>query len=292
VTLSYTLVHGTAGMFSVAHATFFGFGAYASALISINLPASMMLVAMLLAMLITALAALLVGLVALKGRGQAMMLITFSVQIVSTVVLVNTRAVGGEDGIPGVPEIGIGNLTLPAGLATSAFIWAVVGLLLVALRYLENTNWGRTIRAIREDEYAVEAAGVDVFHIKLATFVLAAAGAGLAGSMFAHTSSFVSPNSFSFDVTISIITMSVLGGQFSFVGAIVGAVVVTALPLLLAAIGIPVTQAAALIQLGLGLIIILTLYIRPTGLFAASVFQFPKSSAAPKTRTATEAEVA
>lgn len=277
--MSYTLVHGTAGMFTVAHAVFFGIGAYASSLISLALPAGWMAMAVALAIAVTALIAVVVGLVALKGRGQGMMLITFSVQIVFTVVLVNTRAVGGEDGVSGVPPLGVGSLALPPGLPTVLFVWGVAVVMLALLHLMENSHFGRAIRAIREDEYAVEATGVNVFTLKLVTFVLSAAGAGLAGALFAHTSSFVSPSSFSFDTAIMLITMSVLGGQYSYIGAIAGAVAVTALPLLMAALGVPGTKVAALIQLALGVIIILTLYVRPVGLFAGRTFRFPRSQA-------------
>lgn len=277
--MSYTLVHGTSGMFTVAHAVFFGIGAYTAAVVGTRLPPEWMLVAILAATVVSAIAGVLVGMLALKNRGQAMMLITFSMQIVFSVVLVNSAWLGAEDGMP-VPPLRVGGLELAQGIPTAVLLCFLVLCSYLFFVAIENSNLGRTIRAIREDEHAVEAAGVNVLIVKQFTFTLTACTAGFAGALFAHTSNFVSPHSFSFDAAIMIITISVLGGQFSFAGAILGSVIVTTLPLLIGALGIPSTTAAAINQLAFGVIIVVVLYVRPTGIFRQRKYAFERTAGA------------
>jgi branched-chain amino acid transport system permease protein len=272
--MSYTLVHGVGGMFTVAHAVFFGVGAYAAALISQLLPPGLMVLDIVAATLVTLLAGAAIGLAALKQRGQYMMLITFSIQIIFSVFLVNTHALGGEDGISTIPPFRLGPLVLSGSLASMILLWVLTGLSFAFFRYLTRSDFGRTVRAIREDELAVEAVGVNVFRMKWLVFSLTAGVAGFAGALFAHLTQYISPNSFNFDAAILIVTISVLGGQFSYIGAVVGALIVMWLPILVGYLGIPGSQVAAIIQLIFGCTIIVMLYLRPAGIVGESAIRY------------------
>lgn len=279
--MSYTLVHGVGGMFTVAHAVFFGVGAYAAALISQLLPPGLMVLDIVAAALVTGLVGAAIGLAALKQRGQYMMLITFSIQIIFSVFLINTHALGGEDGISTIPPFRFGPWVLGGSLASMILLWVLAGLTFAFFSYLTRSDFGRTVRAIREDELAVEAVGVNVFRMKWLVFSLTAGVAGFAGALFAHVTQYISPNSFNFDAAILIVTISVLGGQFSYIGAVVGSLIVMWLPILVGYLGIPGSQVAAIIQLIFGCTIIVMLYLRPAGIIGEAAVRYADPKPAP-----------
>jgi len=264
--MSFTLVHGTAGMFTVAHAVFFGIGAYAAASIGHGLPPGFVLFDIIAAVIITVAVAVPVAVVALRERGQYMMLVTFSTQIVFSVALLNIAYFGGEDGLGGIQPLRIGNLIANGPIASLVVVYVLLILVYFLLRYIEHSALGRLLRAIREDELAAEAFGADVWGAKLIAFVASAGLAGFAGALFAHYSGYISPASFSFQIAILIVTISVLGGQYSMIGAALGAVVVIWMPYLIEMVGFQSVHVAALTQLLYGVLIIVILFLRPEGL--------------------------
>jgi branched-chain amino acid transport system permease protein len=285
--MSFTLVHGTAGMFTIAHAAFFGLGAYASAMLDKLLPPELMVLGMAFGTLVAGTCAVAVAAIALRERGQYLMLVTFSVQIIFSVALLNLSFTGGDNGIGEVALLQLGPWRVKGQIAAVLVVWALAGGMFVLLRYIERSNLGRALRAIREDEYAVEALGADVFSAKLFAFVVSAALAGFAGAVFAHYSSYINPASFSFEAAILIVTMSVLGGQYSLSGALAGAVIVIWLPQLIGFIGIASDKVAAVTQLIYAAIIIAVLFLRPSGIVGESIRRFPKRpAAAPKPTSA------
>ncbi|MEO8559079.1 MAG: branched-chain amino acid ABC transporter permease [Rhodospirillales bacterium] len=284
--MSFTLVHGTAGMFTIAHAAFFGLGAYASAMLDKLLPPELMVLGMAFGTLFAATCAAAVAAIALRERGQYLMLVTFSVQIIFSVALLNLSFTGGDNGIGEVTPLQLGPWRVKGQIAAAVVVWALAGGMFVLLRYIERSNLGRALRAIREDEHAVEALGADVFSAKLFAFVASAALAGFAGAVFAHYSSYINPASFSFEAAILIVTMSVLGGQYSLSGALVGGVIVVWLPQLIGFIGIPSEKVAAVTQLIYAVIIIAVLFLRPSGIVGESIRRFAMPPAPPKLRSA------
>ncbi|MDF3072456.1 MAG: metal-dependent hydrolase [Alphaproteobacteria bacterium] len=264
--MSFTLVHGTAGMFTVAHAAFFGIGAYGTALLTPLLGPGFVPVGIVAGSLLAAAFAAIIGLAALRERGQYLMLVTFSVQIIFSVAALNLPFTGGDNGIGGIAPLGIGGLTAKHPIAAMVVVLALVVAIYFLLRYIERSSLGRLLRAIREDEYAAEALGADVFAAKMFAFVASAGLAGFAGAVFAHHASYINPVSFSFEVAILIVTISVLGGQYSLLGAIVGALVVVWLPYVIDFLGIESVKVSAITQLIYGLVLIFVLFIRPSGM--------------------------
>lgn len=264
--MSFTLVHGTAGMFTVAHAAFFGIGAYGTALLMPALGPGWVPVGIIAGSLLAAAFAGIIGIAALRERGQYLMLVTFSVQIIFSVAALNLPFTGGDNGIGGIPPLGIGGLTAKSPVAAMIVVLALAVAVYGLLRYIERSSLGRLLRAIREDEYAAEALGADVFAAKMFAFVVSAGLAGFAGAVFAHHASYINPVSFSFEVAILIVTISVLGGQYSLLGAMAGALIVVWLPYLIDFLGIENVKVSAITQLIYGLVLIVVLFIRPSGM--------------------------
>jgi branched-chain amino acid transport system permease protein len=235
--VSLNLVNGFTGQFSIGHAGFMAVGAYASAMFSLHagmpvvakllaahVPAgvaqgAMLLVALVLGGLVAALFGWLVGLPSLRLRGDYLAIVTLGFGEIIRVLILNIDAVGGARGLPGIPH-------------WADFFWVFLGVavVLALARNLARSTHGRAMFAIRDDEIAAEALGVDTTRYKVIAFVLGAFFAGVAGGLFAHYLSYLNPGSFTFLKSIEIIAMVVLGGMGSLTGSVLAAIVLTLLP--------------------------------------------------------------
>jgi branched-chain amino acid transport system permease protein len=232
LTLSLNLIIGYAGQVSLGHAAFYGLGAYASALVSLNwhfpFPA-----AALTAMLVAGLCGLALGLPTLRLKEDYLAIVTLGFGVIVDLVFLNLDITGGPDGLPGIPR--------PNFLGVSFqnpwhyLILVIVCLILVlAVTYrLVDSYHGRALRAIRDHEVTAQVMGINTPAYKIVIFTLAAALAGLAGSLYAHYITFIDPESFGLHTSILILAMVVLGGMGSIPGSALGAVILTILPELL-----------------------------------------------------------
>jgi branched-chain amino acid transport system permease protein len=223
---------GYAGLLSLGHALFFGFGAYASALVLKNVAPSFWA-----ATGITLLAATLLGLVAgfisIRARGVYFALITFGLAQVVFKAVYNTREIGGSDGIIGIPQIKIefGLFSVQADSPAGFFLLtlAIIMLCYAALAYLARAPYGRLLSAIRTNESRVPFLGFSPWRVKLVAFVIAADVAALAGSLYPMLRGFVSPELFAFQASGNAVIMVILGGTGTLAGALYGATILTAL---------------------------------------------------------------
>ncbi len=221
---------GFAGQMSLAQAAFFGIGAYTSAWFTTHLGWPVW-PAMALAVLLSALVGLGVGYPCLRLSGHYLALATIGFGIITQLVLINWKDVtNGSDGISGIPAPSLGPWTLDTYGAYYYVVLAAVLLAAYVAWRIKTTRVGRALEAIRENELAARATGIDATRYKIAAFVLSGAYAGLAGSLLAHSIKFVSPDSYSFDQSVVFLVMLVLGGSSSIGGAILGAVLLTFLP--------------------------------------------------------------
>jgi branched-chain amino acid transport system permease protein len=151
--------------------------------------------------------------------------------IIVQLVLINWKAwTNGSDGMNGIPAPSIGSLVLDTyGKYFYVVLVAVVLCAYVAWR-IKTTRVGRALEAIRENEIAARACGIDATRYKIVAFVFAGIYAGLAGSLLAHSTKFLSPDSYSFDLSVEFLVMLILGGSSSIGGAILGAVILEFLP--------------------------------------------------------------
>jgi branched-chain amino acid transport system permease protein len=238
--VSLNLVNGFTGQFSIGHAGFMAVGGYTAAMLSLRfgqgaalalaaaglpLPVSqglLLLGALIVGGLVSAVAGYLVGLPSLRLRGDYLAIVTLGFGEIIRVVILNVDAVGGARGLPGIPQWS--NFFW-------VFLWAV--LVVVVSRNLAHSTHGRALFAIRDDEIAAEALGVDTTRYKVLAFVLGAFFAGVAGGLSAHNDAYLNPSSFTFLRSIEVIAMVVLGGMGSISGSVLAAIVLTLLPELL-----------------------------------------------------------
>ncbi|MEI6158581.1 MAG: branched-chain amino acid ABC transporter permease [Roseococcus sp.] len=254
---------GYAGIFSVAHAVFFGLGAYAGAQIALVLVPDALL-AMLVAGLVSGVLSLCLALPALRVRGEYFVAASLGLQMMATTLFSEWKSVtGGIGGLTGIPRphlLGVEVGTLPLALAA-------LGLILLATAALMRGAFGRTLRSIRDAESAAEALGKNVAAAKALAVAFACAGAGVAGALFALHMQFVNVESFNLDQSVLIMAMVIIGGTGTLLGPLVGAVILLSLPAGLAFLPfIPATEVGAVQQMVYGLAMTLLMIFRPAGL--------------------------
>lgn len=230
LSLSLNLLLGYTGQLSLGHAAFFGIGAYASALLTLKLERSVW-EGMVLAIILSGVSGWGIGRVALKLRGAYFVLVTISFAGVISLVSVNwMELTNGPLGLPGVPAPELGPWSFRTKSAYYYLVLIAVALSYFVCRRLVASRIGRAFLALRENEALAESVGIDVTRYLVLAAVVSAAMAGLAGSLYAHYTRFVSPEVFLFSYTVTMVIMVVAGGKGTLAGPVVGALLFTALP--------------------------------------------------------------
>lgn len=219
---SLNLINGYTGQFSLGHAGFMAVGAYIGVILTTNfhLP---LIVAMLAGGAAAALLGALIGLPTLRLSGDYLAIATLGLGEIIRIVIMNIQYVGGAAGFSGIPHL----TTFPWVFFTMLFI-------LFFIKNFVNSTHGRACIAIRENEIAAAAMGINTTKYKVMAFTIGAAFAGIAGVLFAHCFYIISPSSFTFMQSFNYLIMVVLGGLGSLTGSVAGAFVVTALSAALA----------------------------------------------------------
>jgi len=227
--LSLNLITGFCGQISLGHAAFFGIGAYTSALLcKAGMP---FLLTLPVAMLVPGLFGMVVGLASLRVRADFLAITTMGVGFLFVGIVRQQDALGGEMGISAIPDTGLSKL---------AFMLLTLALcVLVALlcQYIRRSWMGQVFNAIAEDEDTTRVLGVDVPRFKLAAFAIGTALAGLAGALYANNLKFISPDSFGFVESMTVLSMVVIGGIGSVLGVTAAAIALSLLPSLFTFIG-------------------------------------------------------
>lgn len=224
------ILMGYAGQISLGHAAFWGLGAYISGVLTAKFgwPPLMALVA---AVAGTCLAALAVGIPALRLKGHYLAMATLGVGIIFHTMFAQFASLtGGPSGLVGVPSFSVGTLGVDTGLRNYYFIWAWVAIGLIGALNLRQSRMGRALNAIKGSDVAAECMGVDTYRYKVVIFVLSAVYAAIAGSLYVHYLNFVAPDTFGFMNSVLLLTMVVVGGIGSFWGPVIGASILTVLP--------------------------------------------------------------
>ncbi len=228
LTMGLNVITGYTGQVSLGHAAFFGVGAYSSALLSVRygLP---FWTALPLATAITAVVGAVLGAVSTRLREDSLAITTIGVNFVMVSVFKYSSFFGGALGIGGIryPQVFGRTLTKPEYLLAVA---ACVGLGIWFDRRLVRSWLGLALRAVGQNEAAAESLGVNSPRFKIVAFMIGTAYAGMAGSLYAHFMTFISPQDFGFPVSISIICMAVFGGLGTLRGAILGSFVLGLAP--------------------------------------------------------------
>jgi ABC-type branched-subunit amino acid transport system ATPase component/ABC-type branched-subunit amino acid transport system permease subunit len=228
VALGLVLLTGVGGMTSFGQAAFVGFGAYTSAVLSLEHGVSPW-VTLPIALLVTGLGALLLGAITVRLSGHYLPLGTIAWGIALFYMFGNSPLLGAHDGLSGVPPLYLGTHAIIEPREYFIVVWIAVVLAILATRNLLDSRVGRAIRALRRGVIAAESFGVEAARAKLVVFVYSALLAGLAGWLYAHFQRSVSPGPFGVNAGIEYLTMAVIGGAGRIYGAILGAVGVTVL---------------------------------------------------------------
>ncbi len=227
--VSLNLPNGFAGQFSIGHAGFMAIGGYAAAYVTSNYGARicggfsflpgfaqeslLLLTALGVGAILAAIAGFFVGAPSLRLRGDYLAIVTLGFGEIIRVFILNIDAVGGARGFSGIPR-----------LANFFWIYVFAAASILVVSRIVHSSFGRTLIAIREDEIAAEAMGVDTTRSKVISFVVSSAMAGIAGGLFGHYLMYLHTNSFTFLKSIEIIIMIVIGGLGSITGSVLGAV--------------------------------------------------------------------
>ncbi len=227
--VSLNLINGFTGQFSIGHAGFMAIGAYASAYVTVTFGARvrealavlpefardslLLLAALAVGAILAAIAGFLVGVPSLRLRGDYLAIVTLGFGEIIRVFILNIDAVGGARGLSGIPKLANFFWIYLFAAATIAIVYRIV-----------HSSFGRTLIAIREDEIAAEAMGVNTTKSKVISFVISSAMAGIGGGLFGHYLMYLHTNSFTFIKSIEIIIMIVIGGLGSITGSVLGAV--------------------------------------------------------------------
>lgn len=269
------------GQLSLASPGFYALGGYIAAILSTKVftsassvfPIPLLLLEMLIAGVASGLLGILVGILALRLRGIYLAIATIAFVEVLRVISLNLDITGGAVGIFGIPQ--------PFQTAI-AYLWIVVPLLLISMFFLyrlEQIRVGRAFAAIREDELAADAMGINPTHYKVLAFTLGAILAGIVGAISAHFLNTWNARQGTFDASIIYLTFVLIGGSRSFVGPVLGGMVFTALPEVLRAIAD--TSSSPLIAQFLrdsrliifGLLIVIGTIFFPEGLVTPDLFK-------------------
>jgi branched-chain amino acid transport system permease protein len=259
---SLNVLIGYCGQISLGHAGFYGLGAYAAGILSAKLGLNPWL-GLPVACLLSALAALVIGIPALRLKGHYLAMATLGFNAILAVLFDQLVSwTGGPNGLLGVKALALGNFALNTQARIFPLVWLCAGLVMLALLNLIQSRVGRAIRAIATSEVAAESLGIDALRYKLIVFVLTAATAGLAGSLYVESNLYASPESFGFSSSILLVAMVALGGWGRYGGAILGSLIYTGAPELLRTL-----QDAQLLIFGAGMIAVLLFF--PGGLAGA-----------------------
>lgn len=230
VVLGLNLFIGYAGQISLGHAAFFGLGAYGSAIATVIYGLSPWL-AMVLVALGVALLALLVGIPVLRLSSHYLAMATLGLNyVVHTVFLQWDEVTGGPSGFSGIPSLSLGEFFFDTPLRRHYLLWTFVMVFMLLCLNLVRSGVGRGLAALAGDEIAAASLGVNTNVAKAKIFVLSAVLASLAGSLFAHSFGYVSPDTFSIFASTQFAIMVVIGGLGSVWGSIFGAGFLTLLP--------------------------------------------------------------
>lgn len=272
VAMSLNLLAGYTGLISVAHAAFYGIGAYTTALLTLNtgLPFWVNIPA---GVVGSGLVAFLISWPALRTHDDYFIITTFAFQIIIFSIMNNwVSFTGGPGGLSGIPRPTIFGLPVSSHLLFLSFVVAFGVLTYLFLSRLVNSPFGRVLKAIREDEIFAMSTGKDVMQYKVAVFVVAATTASIGGSLYVYYTSYIDPTSFTIMESIFMLSIVIIGGAGSLRGSIVGAALLICIPEILRFVEMPNAIAANMRQILYGGLLVFFMMFRPQGLLGEYAF--------------------
>ncbi|MDO4302798.1 MAG: branched-chain amino acid ABC transporter permease [Bacillota bacterium] len=261
---SLNVLVGVMGEFSLGHAGFMSVGAYASAIVTNALAGSgipailLFIIALITGGIASGITGILVGIPALRLRGDYLAIVTVAFAEIIRVAFCNFEITGGGRTMSGITKL-------------SNFYWCFwVTVVCITVMYMfVRSRFGRTVKAIREDYIAASASGVNVTFYKVMTFTFSAFFAGVAGAMYAHYMTAMIPTNFNFNYSAEFLTEVIIGGTGSFTGSIIGAAFLSALPEAM-------RQFSIYRMLAYSIVLVLVMIFRPGGIFGTYEFSLTR----------------
>lgn len=257
---SLSLVAGYSGQISLAHAGFYGIGAYSAALMSVNFGTPALL-NILVALFISGLIAYIVAKVAVKTVDDYYVVITLGIQVVIFSIMNNWQSVtNGPLGISGIPTITFFGIPLESKWAFLSLSVVLTALVWLILHNITKSPFGRVLRALSEDEVYTDSLGKNVGQAKVVSFVISGMLASIAGVLYAYYISYIDPTSFTLDESIFILSIVIIGGMRNLRGVFLATVFLVLLPEALRFVGMTSSIAANMRQIiyGIALIIVVS----------------------------------
>lgn len=263
---SLNLSAGFTGLISLAHAGFYGIGAYTTAILStqfgfsfwLNIP---------LAMLISGAIASIVSLIALRTVEDYFIICTLGIQVILFSLMNNMMDLTrGPLGIPGIPSVSIFGFSLDNKIAFLLLSLFFVALIWFLLQNISKSGFGKILVAISEDEIYTQSIGKKVYLSKTISFTLSAVLASVPGALYAHYISYIDPTSFTVSESIFILSIVIIGGMGNLTGSLLAAAFLVLLPEALRFVGMPDSIAANMRQIIYGLILVAVMMTGKNGL--------------------------
>jgi branched-chain amino acid transport system permease protein len=276
LTIGLSLLMGYAGQISLGHATFFGIGAYTTAILSTRFGLSPWL-ALLTGIILSAGVAHLIGSSIFRLRGHYLAMATLGMNVILFLVLSQeVEWTGGPSGFRSIPDLALGSFVFSSDTHYFYLFWFFTLIVIGLSLNIVNSRVGRAMRALHASEIAAETVGVDTNAFKLKVFALSAAYSGLAGGLHATYLGFISPSSFGIGVSIEIVVMAVVGGLASVWGALFGAGIVFLIEQYLrTALKAIIPNASGEQEIiAFGLLLMIIMIFSPEGLFTGLVNTF------------------
>lgn len=263
---SLNLITGFMGEFSLGHAGFMSIGAYAGAVTTIaltnagiELPSPVLfIIAVLVGGIVTAIMGVLVGIPALRLRGDYLAIVTVAVAEIVRVAFTNFPITGGGKTLSGIRKV-----------SDFHYVYILAAICVTIMYMYVRSRYGRVVTAIREDYIAASASGINVTFYKVLTFAISAFFAGVAGSTYAHYITSLIPTKFSFMYSSEFLTMVILGGSGSLTGSIIGGSILSALPEALRSF-----QSYRMLMYSI--VLVLVMIFKPSGLFGTYEFSLTR----------------
>jgi branched-chain amino acid transport system permease protein len=228
--VALNLLLGYAGQISLGHAAFFGLGAYISAILTTRFSLDPWFV-MALAAVCAAAIAFIIGFPILKLKGHYLAMATLGFGVIVYIVFNETVSwTGGPSGLSGIPSLHIGSWIFDNDLYNYYLVWVITLIVMLLSINLSQSRIGRALKAIHDSEVAARVMGINARVLKVQIFTVSALISAIAGSLYAHTLTFIAPASFGFNFSIELVTMVVVGGLGSIYGSFLGAAILTILP--------------------------------------------------------------
>lgn len=248
VALGLNFIVGLSGLMTLGTAAIYGLGAYTSALFCTKLGLNPWL-ALIPVLIVGWLIGKGLGYPSLRVQGVYLSLATIGFNEIVRTLLTNLEWTGSGTGIRNIAPYQIGPLVFDTQVKSYYLIYAVLLIAIVIAWKIVHSRWGRAFIAVKDNPDALEVCGIDVAYVKITAFTLSSIFAVVAGAMYAHFNRYITPASYTTDLSISFVVMLIIGGLGNFWGCIYGAYIVAFLPQLLRPIGLSYKLIYALIMI-------------------------------------------